>query len=63
MLSDFFVFRTRATPVGEGPNGDATARCEDAGDFDVLRIHEGDQVLHDFVNTVFVEITVVTETK
>ena len=63
MLGDFFVLRTRATPVGKRPNGNATARREDACDFNVLRIHESDQVLHDLVDTVFVEVTVVAEAK
>ena len=42
-------------------NGDAAARCEFAEYFDVFRIHQGDEVFHDDVDAVFMEVAVVAE--
>ena len=42
-------------------DGDAAARGELAPDLDVLRIHERDEVLHDDVHAVLVEVAVVAE--
>ena len=47
--------------VGKGMDGDASAWCEDALHLDVARIHELYEVLHDYVDTIFVEIAVVAE--
>ena len=46
---------------GKGMNGDAATRCEFAENFDVFRIHQGNQVFHDDVDAVFMEIAVVAE--
>ena len=40
-----------------------TARCKLAPYLDVLRIHQLDEIFHDDVNAIFMEITMVTETK
>ena len=42
-------------------NGDATARCEFTEYFDVFWIHQGDEVFHDDVDAVFMEVAVVAE--
>ena len=47
--------------VGEGVDADAAARGEDARYLKVLRGHQFDQVFHDDVDTIFVEIAVVAE--
>ena len=57
------VFRTRLPVVGIGPYADAAARREDARHLDVFRLHQCDEVFHDDVDTVFVEIAVIAETE
>ena len=47
--------------VGKGVDTDAAAGGEDAGYLKILRIHQSDQVFHDDVHAVFVEIAVVAE--
>ena len=47
--------------VGKRMNGDAAARCEFAEYFDVFRLHQGDEVFHDNVDAVFMEVAVVAE--
>lgn len=56
-----FELGTCLAVIGKGMNGDAAARCEFAENFDVFRIHQCDQVFHDDVDTVFMEIAVVAE--
>ena len=60
-ICHFFVFCTWATIVGIGVNADATTRCEDACDLNVLRVHETDEVFHDDVHAVLVEIAMIAE--
>ena len=47
--------------VGERLDGDAATGIEQADDFQILGIHQLDQVLHDDVHAVLVEVAVVTE--
>ena len=47
--------------VGIWPDADATARSENACHFDVFRIHQLNEVFHDDVDTVLMEVTVVAE--
>lgn len=63
LFGKFFVLGARAAVVGVWEDGDAAARGEEAGNFDVFGIHEHNQVLHDLVDTIFVKIAVVTETE
>ena len=49
------------TVVGEGFDGDATTGIEQAYDLQILGIHQLDQILHDDVDTILVEVTVITE--
>ena len=53
--------RACASVIGERVDGDAAARGEFAEHFDVFRIHQPNQILHDDVHAVFVEIAVVAE--
>ena len=55
-------------PLGAGAavirvreDGDAAARGEETGYLDVLRVHQLDEVLHDRVHDVLVEIAVAAE--
>lgn len=50
-----------AAVVGEGVDGDAAARVEDAEDFEVARLQGGDQVVEDDVDDVLVEVAAVAE--
>ena len=58
-----FVFRAGNAVVGIGVDADAAAGGEQTGHFYELRSHKADEVLHDDVHAVLVEVTVVTEAK
>ena len=49
--------------VGKRQYGYAPSWCEDAFDLDIARIHECYQVFHDYVDAVFVEISMIAETE
>ena len=54
---------TRLAVVCVWIDGQTTARRELAPYLDVLRIHQLDEVFHDDIDAIFVEIPMVTETK
>ena len=58
---NLFPARVRAAVVGVGMDGDAATGRELAPDLDILRIHECDEVLHDSVHAILVEIAMVAE--
>lgn len=57
----FLVLGARTAVVGIGVDADAAAWSEDAGDLDVFGVHETDEVFHDLVDAVFVEVAMVAE--
>ena len=59
--SDFLPAGARLAVVTVRVNRDAAARRELAPDLDVLRLHELDEILHDDVHAVLMEIAVVAE--
>ena len=61
VVGHLLVLRAGAAVVGVGVDADAAAGGEDAGDFDVAGIHEADEVFHDDVDAVLVEVAVVAE--
>lgn len=61
VVGHLFVFRSRLTIVRIRVNGDAAARCEFAPYFNEARVHQLDQVVHDDIHTILVEITMVAE--
>ena len=63
LLGEALPFGAGTAVVGVRVYGNAAARGEETGDLDVFRVHQADQVLHDFVHAVFVEIAVVPETE
>ena len=63
VLGQFLILCSRTAVVAVRINGDSPTGSKDAGHLNVFRIHQPDQVLHDNVHTVFMEITVVTETE
>ena len=52
---------TRFAVIAVGINGDTAARKKTSPDFDVFGIHEPDQIFHDDVYAVFMEVTVIAE--
>lgn len=63
LLGEALPFGAGTAVVGVRVYGNAAARGEETGDLDVFRVHQANQVLHDFVHAVFVEIAVVPETE
>lgn len=61
LFSQFLVLGARTAVVGVGVDGDASTWGEEAGNLDVFGIHQFDEVLHDDVYTVLVEVSVVSE--
>ena len=61
IFSKLFIFRAFSTIVGIGKDTDATARGEETRHFDVFWIHQLDEVLHDNVHAIFVEVAVISE--
>ena len=61
LLSQLFIFGSRLAVVGVWPDADAAAWGKDTGYFDILRIHQFNEVLHDDVHAVFVEIAMIAE--
>ena len=57
--SDFLPFRTGFPVVAVGVNGKAAPGQEFAGHLNVFGIHQSNQVFHDLVDAVFMEIAVV----
>ena len=49
------------TIVGERLDGDAAAWIEQADDLQIFGIHQLDEIFHDDVHAIFMEITMVTE--
>jgi hypothetical protein len=49
--------------VSEGLDGNAPARIKQSYDFQILRFHQFDQVLHNDVHAILVEVAVVAETE
>ena len=58
-----FPLCTRLAIVCVRIDGQTTARRELAPYLDVLRIHQLDKVFHDDVDTIFVEVPMITEAK
>ena len=61
IFGELLKLRSRATVVGVREDADATAGGEEARYLDVLGVHQADEVFHDDVYAVFMEVAVVTE--
>ena len=61
LFSQFLVLGARTSVVGVGIDGDAATWSKEAGDLDVFGSHQSDEVLHDDVYAVFVEVSMVSE--
>ena len=63
LLSQLLILGTWAAVVGIGINTDATTRGEEPDDLYILGIHQTDEILHDDIDAVLVEITMIAETE
>ena len=63
IVGEFFVFCAGASVVGKRVDADAAARREESGDLNVFGGHKADEVFHDDIDAVFVEVAVVSETE
>lgn len=61
--SELFVLCSRLAVVGIRMDCNASAWSEDPCDFDITRIHKADQIFHDDIHTILVEITMIPETE
>lgn len=61
VVGHLFVLRSRLAVVRIRVNGDAAARCEFAPYFNEAGVHQLDQIVHDDIHTILVEITMVAE--
>lgn len=61
MLGERLIFGARTAVVGVGPDADAATRGEDACHLDVFGIHQTDEVLHDDVDAILMEVAMVAE--
>ncbi|MNV58168.1 hypothetical protein D3C71_1505280 [compost metagenome] len=61
VLGHGLVLRSRASVVAVRIDGDAAARREFAPHLNIARVHQGNQIIHDNVDTVFMEITMIAE--
>ena len=63
LFGSLFPLRTRLAVVCVWIDGQTTARRKLATYLDVLRIHQLDEVFHNNIDAIFMEISMVTETK
>ena len=63
LFCSLFPLCTRLAVVCVWIDGQTTARRKLAPYLDVLRIHQLDKVFHDDVDTIFMEISMITEAK
>ncbi len=63
LLGEGLVLGARTAVVGVRIDGDAAARGEEAGDLYVFGIHQLDEILHNLVDAILVEVSVVAETE
>lgn len=63
MLSQLLILCARATIVRKWINADPTSWSEYSGYLDVFWIHQFDKVLHDDIDTIFMEVSMISETE
>ena len=61
VLCHLFPLRSGHAVIAVRIDGNASARSKLSPHFNILRIHELYQVLHDYVYAVFMEVAVITE--
>ena len=63
LLCQFLVFGAWLAIVGIRPDADAATRSKDACYLYIFRVHQFDEILHDDVYAVFMEVAMVAETE
>ena len=63
LLSEMLILGARAAVVGIGINADATTRGEEPDDLNILGIHQTDEILHDDIDAILMEITMIAKTE
>ena len=61
VIRHLLIFRAWTTIIGIGIDADASTGSEDASDLNILGVHQTDEILHDDVDTVFMEVTMIAE--
>ncbi|MNW66610.1 hypothetical protein D3C74_450940 [compost metagenome] len=61
VLGHRFIFGPRTPPVAVRIDGNAAARGKLAPDLNIPRLHQRDQIIHNNVYTVFMEIPMIAE--
>ena len=62
-VSHLLILRPLASIIGIGIDGYTTARSKDPGYFNIFRIHQTDEIFHDLVDAVFMEVAVIAKTE
>ena len=63
LLSEVLILGARAAVVGIGINADATTRSKESDDLNILGIHQTNEILHDDIDAILMEITMIAETE
>ena len=63
LLSQLLILGTWAAVVGIRIDADATTRGEEPDDLYILGIHQTNEILHDDIDAVLMEITMIAETE
>ena len=63
LLRQLLILGAWLAIIGIRPNADATTRSKYSCYLDVLRLHQLDEILHDDVDTVLMEVAMVAETE
>lgn len=61
IVGEFFVFCAGASVVGKRVDADAATGREESGDLNVFWVHKADEVFHDDIDTVLMEVAVIAE--
>lgn len=63
VFGQLLIFCAGAAVVGIGVNADAATRGEQACHFNVFGVHQFDEILHDDVHAVLMEVAMIAETE
>ena len=61
LLSQLLVLGSRTSVIGVWIDADATTRSKQSDNLDILGVHQSDEVLHNSVDAVLMEVTMIAE--
>ena len=61
LLSQLLVLGSRTSIIGVWIDADATTRSKQSDDLDILGVHQSDEVLHNSIDAVLMEVTMIAE--